>query len=107
MLNPGAGAPIETGLSMAMAAGGGRTHRHQLARGHGGGQGNVMERIAVGSRVRIVWPSAHDGLTGVVTSIDGTKNRLYVRIDGERWRTMAPILLARDEVVPAETEGAE
>ena len=64
----------------------------------------MMERIAVGSRVRIVWPSARDGLTGVVTAIDGTNNRLYVRIDGERWRRLAPILLARDEVVPAERE---
>ena len=37
----------------------------------------MTERIAVGSRVRIVWPSAHDGLTGVVTAIDGTNDRLY------------------------------
>ena len=67
----------------------------------------MTERIAVGSRVRIVWPSTHDGLTGVVTSIDGTKDTLYVRIDGERWRTLPPILLAREEVVPADTEGSE
>ena len=67
----------------------------------------MTERIAVGSRVRIVWPSAHDGLTGVVTAIDGTNDRLYVRIDGERWRTLPPILLAQDEVVPADTEGSE
>ena len=63
--------------------------------------------MAVGSRVRIVWPSTHDGLSGVVTYIDGTRNRLYVRIDGERWRTLPPILLAREEVVPADTEGSE
>ena len=66
-----------------------------------------MQRVAIGSRVRIVWPSTHDGLTGVVTAIDGTNDRLYVRIDGERWRTMPPILLAREEVVPADTEGSE
>ena len=36
----------------------------------------MTARIAVGSRVRIVWPSTHDGLTGVVTSIDGTNNTL-------------------------------
>ena len=66
-----------------------------------------MQRVAIGSRVRIVWPSTHDGLTGVVTAIDGTNDRLYVRIDGERWRRMAPILLAREEVVPADTEGSE
>ena len=66
-----------------------------------------MQRVAIGSRVRIVWPSTHDGLTGVVTSIDGTNNRLYVRIDGERWRTLPPILLAGDEVVPADAEGSE
>ena len=29
------------------------------------------------------------GLVGVVTAIDGTHGRLYVRIDGERWRTPA------------------
>ena len=52
----------------------------------------MTARIAVGSRVRIVWPSTHDGLTGVVTAIDGTNNTLYVRIDGERWRTPPPIL---------------
>ena len=57
--------------------------------------------------MRIVWPSTHDGLTGVVTAIDGTNDTLYVRIDGERWRTLAPILLAREEVVPADTEGSE
>ena len=69
--------------------------------------GTTMQRVAVGSRVRIVWPSTHDGLTGVVTAIDGTNDTLYVRIDGERWRTMAPILLAREEVVPADTEESE
>ena len=51
--------------------------------------------------------ATHDGLTGVVTAIDGTNDTLYVRIDGERWRTMAPILLAREEVVPADTEESE
>ena len=66
-----------------------------------------MQRVAIGSRVRIVWPSTHDRLTWVVTAIDGTKNTLYVRIAGERWRTMAPILLAREEVVPADTERSE
>ena len=66
-----------------------------------------MQRVAIGSRVRIVWPSTRDGLTGVVTSIDGTNNRLYVSIDGERWRTLPPIQLACDEVVPADAEGSE
>ena len=66
-----------------------------------------MQRVAMGSRVRIVRPSTHDGLTGVVTAIDGTNDTLYVRIDGERWPTMAPILLGRKEGVPADTERSE
>lgn len=59
--------------------------------------------VAVGTRVRITWPSPHDGLVGTVTAIDGTHGRLLVRIEGERWRNMPPILLSRDEVRPEET----
>ena len=66
----------------------------------------MAQRVAVGLRVRIVWPSAHDGLFGVVTSIDGTHGRLYVWIDGERWRTLPPILVARHEVVRLDAEGS-
>ena len=35
-----------------------------------------MQRVAIVARVRIVWPSTHDGLTRVVTGIDGTKDTL-------------------------------
>ena len=61
--------------------------------------------IAVGSRVRVVWPSTLDGLTGTVVTIDGTHGRLAVRIDGERWRNRAPIPVARGEVELVETPG--
>ena len=67
----------------------------------------LPQPIAVGSRLRIVWPSAHDGLLGRVTSIDGTRGMFYVRIDGERWRHLPPIPVARHEVVPADTENQE
>ena len=53
-------------------------------------------RPAVGSRVRIVWPSDRAGYTGTVTRIEG--ERLYVRLDGERWRGMAPIPVRREEI---------
>lgn len=63
----------------------------------------MAEIIAVGTRVRIIWPSVHDGMVGIVTAIDGTRGRLLVRIDGERWRNMAPILVSRHEVQREET----
>ena len=52
--------------------------------------------IAIGSRVRIVWPSIRDGLTGTIIAIEGA--RVYVRIDGERWKGMAPIPCRLEEV---------
>ena len=67
----------------------------------------LPQPIAVGSQVRIVWPSAHDGLLGRVTSIDATRGMFYVRIDGERWRQLPPIPVVRHDVVPADTENQE
>ena len=46
-----------------------------------------MQRVAVGSRVRIVWPSTHDGLTGVVTATHRTNDTLYVQSDRELQRS--------------------
>ena len=52
--------------------------------------------IAVGSRVRIIWPSPRDGLTGTVTAVNGPL--LHVRLDGERWRGMEPVPIHIGEV---------
>jgi hypothetical protein len=46
-------------------------------------------------------------LLGVVTSIDDTGGMLYVRIDGERWRNLPSIPVARHEVVPAAARSRE
>ena len=43
---------------------------------------------AVGDRVRIVWPAARQGLTGVIASIE--RGVLCVRVDGDRWRDAPP-----------------
>ena len=50
MLNPGAGAPIETGLSMAMAAGGGRGQI--LGGGEGFGLAFKADTLWVGMRTK-------------------------------------------------------
>ena len=63
----------------------------------------MSETIAVGTRVRTIWPSVHDGMLGPVTAIDGRRGRLLVCIDGERWRNMVPILVSRHEVQREET----
>ena len=60
-------------------------------------RGTTMQRVAIGSRVRIVWPSTHDGLTWVVTAIDGTKGHA---LRADRRRTMAD-----DGAHPARTRG--
>ena len=51
MLRPGAGAPIETGLSMAMAAGGGRT-RQILGGGEGFGLAFKADALWVGTQTK-------------------------------------------------------
>ena len=54
--------------------------------------------VSVGSQVRVVWPSALEGLTGTITFINDSSGLYEVRIDGERWRGRRPILVTRDEV---------
>ena len=55
--------------------------------------------VSVGSRVRVVWPSLREGITGTVVSVDHPRKLLEIRIDGERWEG-APMLVALDEVEP-------
>ena len=58
----------------------------------------TRSRISGGSRVRVVWPSPLEGLTGTVTFINDSSGLYEVRIDGERWRGRRPILVTREEV---------
>ena len=53
--------------------------------------------VSVGERVRIVWPSLREGITGTVVAFDSERKLLEVRIDGKRWDG-APMLVALDEV---------
>jgi hypothetical protein len=55
--------------------------------------------VAVGSRVRVVWPSLREGITGTVLTVDDTRKLLEVRIDGQRWEG-ARMLVACHEVEP-------
>ena len=54
--------------------------------------------VSVGSQVRLIRPSALEGLTGTVTFINDSDGLYEVRVDGGRWRGRRPILVARDEV---------
>lgn len=54
--------------------------------------------VAVGSQVRVVWPSPLEGLTGTVTFINDSSGLWEVLIDGGRWRGRRPLLVTRDEV---------
>ena len=102
---PGAGRPKDSTGARSQPAWAGRDREpaaRRLAQGDRHHDATRCGRVTSANRL-----ATHDGLTGVVTAIDGTNDTLYVRIDGERWRTMAPILLAREEVVPADTEESE
>lgn len=54
--------------------------------------------VSVGSQVRLIRPSALEGLTGTVTFINDSDGLYEVRVDRGRWRGRRPILVARDEV---------
>ena len=65
-------------------------------------------RVYVGGRVRLVWPSALEGRTGVVASANDTRQVVTVRIDGARKRGRGPVQVSRDEVEPvAEVTGRD
>lgn len=59
----------------------------------------VDAAVSVGSRVRVVWPSLRDGITGTVVAVDDARKLLDIRIEGKRWEG-APMVVARHEVEP-------
>ena len=82
MLSPGAGTPIETGLSMAMAAGGGRGQI--LGGGEGFGLAFKADALWVGMRTKAV--------TGPGGNLDSTKaavSRLRTALEGSQSMTIA------------------
>ena len=82
MLNPGAGAPIETGLSMAMAAGGGRGQI--LGGGEGFGLAFKADTLWVGMRTK-----AASGPRGNLDSSTAAVSRLRTALEGSQSMTIA------------------
>ena len=77
MLSPGAGAPIETGLSMAMAAGGGRGQI--LGGGEGFGLAFKADALWVGTQTK-----ATSGPNGNLKATNAVVNRLRTAIEGSQ-----------------------
>ena len=75
LLNPGAGPAIETGLSMAMAAGGGRGQI--LGDGNGFGLAFKADALWVGTHTNAV-----DGPGGRLAATDAAVNRLRTALEG-------------------------
>ena len=82
MLSPGAGAPIETGLSMAMAAGGGRGQI--LGGGEGFGLAFKADTLWVGMRTK-----AATGPGGNLDSTNAAVSRLRTALEGSQSMTIA------------------
>ena len=82
MLSPGAGAPIETGLSMAMAAGGGRGQI--LGGGEGFGLAFKADTLWVGMRTK-----AASGPGGNLDSTSAAVSRLRTALEGSQSMTIA------------------
>ena len=82
LLNPGAGAPIETGLSMAMAAGGGRGQI--LGGGEGFGLAFKADTLWVGMRTK-----AASGPGGNLDPTKAAVSRLRTAIEGSQSMTIA------------------
>ena len=82
MLSPGAGAPIETGLSMAMAAGGGRGQI--LGGGEGFGLAFKADALWVGTQTK-----AASGPNGNLKATNAVVNRLRTAIEGSQKMTIA------------------
>ena len=82
MLNPGAGPPIETGLSMAMAAGGGRGQI--LGGGEGFGLAFKADTLWVGMRTK-----AASGPGGNLDSTTAAVSRLRTALEGSQSMTIA------------------
>ena len=82
MLSPGAGAPIETGLSMALAAGGGRGQI--LGGGEGFGLAFKADALWVGMRTK-----AASGPGGNLDSTNAAVSRLRTALEGSQSMTIA------------------
>ena len=82
LLRPGAGAPIETGLSMAMAAGGGRGQI--LGGGEGFGLAFKADALWVGTRT-----TAATGPGGNLASTRAAVSRLRTAIEGSQSMSIA------------------
>ena len=80
-LNPGAGAPIETGLSMAMAAAGGRGQI--LGGGEGFGLAFKADALWVGMRTK-----AASGPSGNLDSTNAAVSRLRTALEGSQNMTI-------------------
>ena len=81
MLNPGAGAPIETGLSMAMAAGGGRGEI--IGDGDGFALAVKADALWVGTRTKAV-----SGPGGKLKASNAAVSRLRTAIEGSQKMTI-------------------
>ena len=77
LLNPGAGTPVETGLSMAMAAGGGRGQI--LGGGEGFGLAFKADALWVGTRT-----DESNGPNGRLRGTSAAVNRLRTAIEGSQ-----------------------
>ena len=81
LLNPGAGPAIETGLSMAMVAGGGRGQI--LGDGNGFGLAFKVDALWVGTHTKAV-----DGPGGRLAATDAAVNRLRTALEGSHTLTI-------------------
>ena len=81
LLNPGAGPAIETGLSMAMVAGGGRGQI--LGDGNGFGLAFKADALWVGTHTKAV-----DGPGGRLAATDAAVNRLRTALEGSHTLTI-------------------
>ena len=81
LLNPGAGPAIETGLSMAMAAGGGRGQI--LGDGNGFGLAFKADALWVGTHTKAV-----NGPGGRLAATDAAVNRLRTALEGSHTLTI-------------------
>ena len=84
MLSPGAGTPIETGLSMAMAAGGGRGQLVGGSSDDGFGLAFKADALWVGMRTE-----AGSGPGGKLKATQATVTRFRTALEGSRRMTVA------------------
>ena len=59
-----------------------------------------LTRFAVSDTVRFKWAARDGGMTGKIVSIRA--DRLFVRLDADRWREMPPIPATADELEPVD-----